>query len=121
MSVKFVLDENIGSHLKRAIQQYNEVAATQIEFTFVGAPPDLPKTTTDRELLLWAERMGYVVVSHDKRTLPTHLAAHLSAGRHLPGLFLITEANSVWDIVELLAVAAISDPDEFRDRIEYLS
>jgi hypothetical protein len=120
MSVKFVLDENIGSHLRQAIQQHNTAAAIQIEFTFVGEAEDLPKATTDADLLLWAERTGHIVVSHDKRTLPAHFAEHLAAGHHLPGLFLITEADSVWDIVELLGVASMGGADEFQDRIQDL-
>ena len=122
MSVKFVFDENVSSILWDAVQQYNRDAIVPQDVTRVSDPPDLPKSSEDRALLLWAERHGRILVSHDKKTLPRHLAAHLSQGRHLPGLFFISYFASPSHMIELLAVAATSDnPTEWTDLIEYLA
>jgi hypothetical protein len=122
MSVKFVFDENVSSVLWEAVQEYNRAAVVPLEVTRVGDPPDLPKSSNDRTLLLWAERHGCILVSHDKKTLPGFLAEHLAQGHHVPGLFFISYYASPAQIIELLAVAGSSDdPTEWNDLIEYLS
>ena len=122
MSAKFLFDENVSSVLWDAVQQHNRGTIVPLDVTRVGDPPDLPKSSDDRALLLWAERNGRILASHDKKTLPRHLAEHLAQGRHLPGLFFISYFASPSHIIELLAVAATSDnPTEWSDLIEYLA
>jgi hypothetical protein len=122
MSVKFLFDENIGGALWEAVRSFNQYALFPIEALRVGDSTDLPKGADDATVLRWAERNGRVLVSLDKRTLPNHLARHLAAGHHLPGLFLISHVTSIDEIIELLAVAAQSeDPLAWQDLIEYLT
>ena len=122
MRPKFLLDENISAAYWHAIATYNESAAIPIDVIRVGDRDDLPKGMKDPELLLWAELHGHILVSHDKKTLRTHLADHLARGHHLPGLFLLGVHSSVQNIVELLAVAARSeDAGEWQDLIEFLT
>jgi hypothetical protein len=60
-------------------------------------------------------------VSEDKSTLPVHLASHLAAGHHSPGVFLIRPGHSVRSIVEFLALATqASDASEWRDAVTYI-
>lgn len=121
ISVKFLLDENVSSILWEAIQRFNEDAAYPLEATRVGDHSELPKGSDDPTVLRWAEQHGYILVSHDKKTLPDFLAFHLANDHHLPGLFLIRNYASSGEVIELLAVAAMSDdPMEWQDQILYL-
>ena len=120
MHPKFLFDENVSDILWKAVQDFNARAIFPIEAIRVGDPADLSKHVRDPEILLWAESNGYILSSHDKKTLPVHLADHTAAGHHLPGLFLFSYHTSVDDILELLAVAARSEnPLEWQDLIEY--
>jgi hypothetical protein len=122
MPAKFLFDENISGPLWEAVQSFNKYALVPIEALRVGDSPDLPTGSNDMAILLWAERNGCILVSLDKRTLPGHLANHLAAGHHLPGLFLISHATSTDQIIELLAVAAQNEnPLEWQDIIECLT
>lgn len=77
--------------------------------------------TLDPDLLRWIEREGYVLVSRNRRTLARHLPAHLEAGGHVPGIFLLRRRASLGHILEdLLLIWEAGHPDEYRDRIEYL-
>lgn len=60
-------------------------------------------------------------MTSDQSTMPTHLAHHLHAGHHSPGIFMIRPHFSLPRIVEHLVLAAYAgDPAEWLDRIEYI-
>ena len=122
MHPKFLLDENVSDIYLDAILRFNRNAPFPIEVRHVGDSVELPKGISDPELLLWAERHDYILVSHDKKTLRHHLADHLAKGHHSPGLFLFSLGAPVQDIIELLAVAAQSDDHlEWQDLIQFLT
>ena len=53
--------------------------------------------------------------------VPGYLAAHLRAGRHLPGLLLPRPGKTVAVIVaELAIVAHAGHPDDLADRAKYI-
>jgi Domain of unknown function (DUF5615) len=121
MALRYVFDENLRGPLWAAICRANARRPEPIEITRVGDEADLPLRTTDPELLRWAEDHHCVVVSSDVRTMPVHHRAHLEAGRHCPGVFLIELPCSIPLIVEaLLYYAEESDEDLWRDRIIFI-
>jgi len=116
MPLRFVLDEHLRGILWKAIQQHNASGIDLIDVVCVGDLPDLPLGTKDPDILAWAEREGRVLVTRDWNTMPGHLAAHLAANRHSPGVFILTKGHSVPQLVFHLALAAyILDPAEVRD------
>jgi hypothetical protein len=122
MPLQFLLDENLrGGGLWQAIQQHNAAGAIPIDAIRVGDPPDLPLGTPDGQILSWAEQAARILVSFDRKTLSGHLANHLKAGNHSPGVFLLRPGSSIPQIVFHLELAtAAGDPASFRDRIEYV-
>lgn len=87
----------------------------------VGQTGDLPFGSDDRTILLWAEREGRILVTEDKRTMPDHLAAHLAAGHHVPGILIVRGGITITTLIEVLVqVAHASDEYEWRDRIEFI-
>ena len=87
----------------------------------MGDETDLPLGTKDREMLAWAERENRIVVSADRKTMAGHLAAHLSAGRHSPGVFIVLPGAKAENVVWfLMAAAYASEPHEWRDRVEFI-
>ena len=76
---------------------------------------------SDPELLRWAEQQGFVLVSTDARTMRGHFGAHLDAGHHSPGVFLIALPASIGEILEaLFYYADASDDDIWRDQILFI-
>lgn len=62
-----------------------------------------------------------MLVTNNRRTKPQHLADHLAAGRHVPGIVMLDDDLGIGgNIDELLLIAGASLPDEFRDQIIYL-
>jgi hypothetical protein len=121
MAIAFVLDEQVRGLLWAAIHQHNQTSPHLIDAIRVGDPFDLPLGTLDPDILIWAEREDRIVVSFDKRTMPSHLAAHLALGRHSPGVFLIRPGATLTDLVDYLALATVaSAPDDWKDLYHYI-
>ena len=77
--------------------------------------------TSDPEILAWIEEYQYCLVSRNRRTMPDHLADHVSAGRHVPGILLITRGHSLGEVIDdLLLIWHAADEGEFRDSIIYV-
>ena len=87
----------------------------------MGEETEIPLGMSDPELLLWAERQDFVLISNDARTMPGHFAAHLDAGHHSLGVFLIALPISIPEILEaLFYYADASDDDIWRDQILFI-
>lgn len=73
---------------------------------------------TDRQLLLWAEDHGRIVLTHDLRTMPEHAAAHLSTGRALPGVIIVNQHRPAKTILsELQLVMQCALPEDLQDQV----
>jgi hypothetical protein len=121
MPVAFVLDEHLRGILWKAIRQHNRGSAYPIDVVRVGDPSDLPLGTSDPEILLWAERVGRILVTCDENTLPTYFAAHLQAGHHSPGVFILRSGSTIPEIVfQLALVAYAGDATYCIDAIQYI-
>jgi hypothetical protein len=75
----------------------------------------------DDAVLVWADKYGRVLLTHDGRTMPNHIRSRLATGAHTPGIFIVDELASIGDCVEdILLVAECSDKGEWEDQIVYL-
>jgi hypothetical protein len=53
--------------------------------------------------------------------MPVHLKAHLAAGRHVPGIFILNSNMSIGQTARALALTSIAaSPDEYADQLTYL-
>lgn len=121
MPLAFLLDEHLRGTLWRAIQHYNARGSNPLDVIRVGDAENLPLGSLDPEILLWAERDERILVSQDRKTLSQHLADHLLAGHHSPGIFTIRGTTTLSGLISFLQLAAVaSEPHEWRDRIEYI-
>lgn len=121
MPLRYLLDEHLRVPLWRAIQWHNSSGVYPLDVVRVGDPADLPLGSDDPILLLWAEREQRVLVTNDPDTMPRHLADHLAAGRHSPGVFMLRPYSTLPQILSFLQDAAYaSEPEEWQDRIVFI-
>lgn len=122
MPLSYVLDEHLRrGALWRAIQRHNAVGVFLIDVAQIGDPLDLPLGSTDPDILLWAEREGRIIVSLDRDTMPGFLAAHLQAGHHCAGLFLLRPRATIPQIIDYLVLSAYTtDPALLQDHYEFI-
>jgi hypothetical protein len=116
-AIRYVIDENLRGFILRYLTRHNAKGLYPIDVVRVGDEDGPPLSVSDPEMLIWTERSERILISHDFKTLPGHLADHLAAGRHSPGIF-IARAAPEREIVEFLVVAAYaSKPEEWQDQI----
>ncbi len=121
MPLLYVLDENVPAALRLAIHNHNAGSVNPLDVVSVGDPQDLPLGIDDPALLLWAEREGRILVTRDEHSIPCHLVAHLAAGHHSPGIFMIRRRSAIPQLVFILVLVAYAgDPSHYKDRIEYI-
>lgn len=115
--LRLLLDENVPAAIELALRR--RIAG--VEVLLVGEPGAPPKGTPDPGLLKLCERAGLALVTLDRRTMPDHFAAHLAAGDHSPGVFVIRR-NAVLSaaIDDLVLILEVTDAEEWIDRLEYL-
>jgi hypothetical protein len=122
MPLRYVLDEHLRGPLWNAIQAHNAAGTDSIDVVRVGDPPDLPCGTPDPDILLWAEREGRLLVTRDVNTVPGHLANHLAAGRHSPGVLIVRRGGVVVPqvVFALVLIADAGDPTDYVDCYRYI-
>jgi hypothetical protein len=74
----------------------------------------------DPDVLRIASEAGRILVSHDRRTMPAHLARFLE-NRSSPGVIIGAQDLDIGAAVEdLLLIWAASDAEEWRDQLGFV-
>ena len=117
MTIKYLLDENLDPLYKAQLL----INKPDLVVYAVGDPGTLPKSTLDPEILCWCEENGFILIANNRKSMPTHLAEHLSRERHIPGIITLNSAMGIGDTIEeLILIAEVGNPDAYQDRIVYL-
>lgn len=107
--------------MSHAVRDQLFLRQPEIDVLVIGDEDTPAPGTPDAAILVWIEQNDYILVSRNRRTMPRHLQAHLADGRHVPGILLLRRRCSLGQLIEdLLLIWRVSEPGEFRDRIEYL-
>lgn len=116
--LRFLLDEHLRGPLWVAILRHNTRGGLPIDSVRVGDLSDLALGSDDPAILLWAEREGSILLTEDVHTMPGHLAGHLQAGHHSPGVLVVSVGCSIGQLVSWLElVAHAGDPADYADAV----
>jgi hypothetical protein len=114
--IAYLLDENVDAAYQEQLRR-----RTSVRVWAIGDPGTPARGTLDPEILCWCEEHAFLLVTNNRASMPVHLAEHLAAGRHVPGILLFDRSERMGAILDdLLLIADASPEDEFRDRIIYL-
>jgi len=117
MKPRFLLDENVSLAVR---SQLKRTEAT-IDVLAIGDPGAPGKGTSDPDILLWLEASTYILVTENRRTMPSHLARHYEEGHSISGILWIRPRSSIGQIVEALFQLWLSSTQEqFQHRNEFI-
>ena len=113
----YLVDENLGpaiaNHLRRL-----QPKVTVLKIRDEGTPPI---GALDPDILMWLEQTDFTLVTSNRKSMPQHLQAHITAGHHVPGIFTLRPQCSLRDVVDdLLLIWEVAAPDEYQDQIVYI-
>lgn len=116
-SVKYLLDEHVDPRFRRALKRY----ASEMIVWCIGDVTAPALSTLDPEILLWCEENGFILVTNNRASMPTHLQDHLATDRHIPGIFVLNPRMTMGETIDELALIwETSEIEEYVDGIWYL-
>ncbi|HEX4797302.1 MAG TPA: DUF5615 family PIN-like protein [Humisphaera sp.] len=75
----------------------------------------------DTEVLEFAAREGFLLVSHDANTMTAHASQRIASGSLMPGVFIVHQGDSIATIIEdLILIWAASEAEEWADQVVFL-
>ena len=75
----------------------------------------------DPDLLCWAAAQGLLLLTHDLRTMPTHIAEVIAAGDDISGVVIVPLSFPVIQAInELELIITCTTPDEWRNTYRVL-
>ncbi len=114
MRVRFQADADLDGRILRGLRRVSS------EIDFRTASDAGLEGLQDSEVLRIAAQSGRILVSQDRRTMPTHFA-RFSAGTRSPGLILLREGIGISTAIdELFLIWAASEMDEWIDRLVWI-
>jgi hypothetical protein len=117
MTSNYLLDEHLPTWWAKTIVQLQ----AGLTVWRVGVPGAPPLQSPDPVLLDWCEIHDFILVTQNRASMPGHLADHVAAGRHIPGILHLSPAMTIHEVAEELAlIAGAGLPSEFQDQIRYL-
>ena len=76
---------------------------------------------SDPELLAWATEQKRIVVTHDRRTMPYHVANQIASGVGAVGVIVVSRRLPVSQVInELEIIVSCSEMDEWENVIKHL-
>jgi hypothetical protein len=118
MNLQYLLDEHVDALYRTQLLR----RLPSLIVWCIGDPNAPPKGTLDPDILIWCETHNFVLVTNNRASMPVHLADHLAAGKHSPGILQLNPHLSIGETIEALEIVAQTTLDEeFRDRINFLA
>ena len=107
-----LFDQDFDKDVRRGLQRRlpDLDALTAYEAGLSAAP--------DPELLAWAAQEKRILVTHDRKTMPSHFADRMKAGEPCPGVFIFSRGWPINTLItELEMFVCCSEVAEWENRI----
>ena len=113
--IRILADENFNNHILKGLVRLNpDVEIVRVQDTEMYTKPD-------PDLLAWAAEQGYVLVSHDYRTIPKFANDRIEANLPMMGVIMAHRNLPLRQVIDDLLVFIIAtEPEEWVNRMEFL-
>lgn len=115
--IKYLLDENVDPRLGKALRR----RSPDIVVWHIGDPGAPVSGMADPDISAWCEARNFILVTNNRASMPIHLKDHLTAARHVPGIFILRDSLTLSESAdELSLIWAASDPNEYFHLLRFL-
>lgn len=112
---RFLADEDLRAAIVHAVRRMND-GAEFVTVSEIGL-----SSASDEEVLDFAWRERWLLVSHDVNTMKGSAELRVTDGPGIHGLFLVPQNRATRAVSEcLILIWSATDFEEWRDRIVYL-
>jgi hypothetical protein len=117
MKLRFLLDENLSPRLHNGIAR----ADPGIDILRIGQAEAPPLGTLDPDILRYLERTQRLLITDNRRTIPTHAADHIANEGHHWGIFFIRPTATMGQVIEeILLFWGASEAEEWIDQLRWI-
>ncbi len=114
MKPKFLADENFNHRIISGLQRREPTV------DFRTAEQEGIARVSDSEVLVTAARLGRILVSHDRRTMPSYFAVFIRT-RTSSGLIIVSQELDIGLAIEdLLLISATTTLEEWKNTIGFI-
>jgi predicted nuclease of predicted toxin-antitoxin system len=112
--IVFLVDQNFNEHIVDGLtRRDSSLKFTHVRDVGLAAAPD-------PSVLEWAAAEGMVLLTQDRKTIPSFAYERVTAGLPMPGVFLVSDDMPVGNAIdELLTAAHCLAPEECQDVVKY--
>ena len=112
---RFLGDNDLNDHIIEGLLR-REPLAQFVRLREIGwAAAD------DPDVLDYAARQGFLVVSHDVNTMPAHAFARMASGVAMAGLLMAHQHEPIAPVIDsLVLIWSASELEEWRDTVRFL-
>lgn len=109
--IKLVCDEDFDNRILHGImRRYPDLNAVRIQDVGLSG-------TSDPVILEWAYQENRVLLTHDRKTMPKHVAERVRAGKFVAGVIVIPQSMPIGQAIEdVLIVIACALPEELCEQ-----
>jgi predicted nuclease of predicted toxin-antitoxin system len=113
--IRLLSDENFNGEIIRGLL-FRQPHLDLVRVQDVGL-----QGVDDPEILAWAAAHGYILLTHDRATMPDFAFSRIAKGKPMAGMFVLNDRVVVREAIdEVLMIVDCSDATEWIDRVIYL-
>jgi hypothetical protein len=113
--LRFASDENFNGDMVRGLR-LRRAELDLVRIQDVGL-----EGADDASVLAWAAENNYILLTHDRATMPDYAYARVKSGQLMPGVFIVNDRLPPGQVIEdLLLIDSCSQQSEWAGRVLYL-
>jgi hypothetical protein len=121
MPLTFLIDEHLRGGLQRALIARGLAQGVRVDVLQIGDEGAPGVGTLDSDILRWCASAGRILISFDKKSLPSHQTELLAGGRTTPGILILRPGVHWADVLDdLLLISQAGLPDDYRDCVTFI-
>ncbi|MCG3162643.1 MAG: hypothetical protein JMDDDDMK_03936 [Acidobacteria bacterium] len=113
--LRLLIDQDFDQDILRGLRLRVPTldAVTAYEIGMSAAP--------DPELLKWAADNGRILLTHDRQTMPDHVADRITSGQSVAGVVIVSRRLPISRVIDDLEIIVIcSKEDEWENVVRHL-
>lgn len=112
---RFLADNDLNEHIIQGVLR-REPLAEFVRLRDIGLA-----AADDPDVLDYAAREGFLVVSHDVNTMPAHAFGRVASGAAMAGLLMAHQHQPIAPVIEsLVLIWSASELEEWRETVRFL-